>query len=93
MIEDKSTPQKYTEAIGGAAITGAVNDAVLIRDLPEGTHVRVRGGDVVEITANPRDGGWLFVKVLESDNPTKVGADDMVFCVDVIDVVKNAAAK
>lgn len=89
MTDQESAPQKYTEAVGGAAITGAVNDAVWIRDLPEGTHVRIRGGDIVEITANPRDGGWLFVKVLESSDPAKVGSDDMAFCVDVIDVVKH----
>ena len=89
MTEHESTPKKYTETLGGSAITGAANDAVLIRDLPEGTHVRIRGGDVVEITANPRDGGWLFVTVLESSDPSKIGADDMAFCIDVIDVVKH----
>ena len=89
MTNQEPAAQKYSEAIGGAAITGAANDAVLIRDLPEGTHVRIRGGDVVEITANPRDGGWLFVKVLESNDSSRIGADDMAFCIDVIDVVKH----
>ncbi|HUY06140.1 MAG TPA: hypothetical protein VMU99_02620 [Acidimicrobiales bacterium] len=89
MTDHEGTPKKYTEELVGSPITAAPNDAVLIRDLPEGTQVRIRGGDVVEITANPRDGGWLFVKVLESDDFTKIGSDDMAFCVDVIDVVKQ----
>lgn len=89
MANDESSKEKYTEEVVGSAITAAPNDAVLIRDLPEGTQVRLRSGQVVEITANPRDGGWLFVKVLESDDPSQVGGDDMAFCVDVIDVVKH----
>ncbi len=89
MTDQEPIAKKYSEAVGGAAITGAVNDAVLIRDLPEGTHVRIRSGDIVEITANPRDGGWLFVKVLESSDSSRIGTDDMAFCVDVIDVVRH----
>ncbi len=89
MTDQMPGDRKYSEAIGGAAITGAATDAVLIRDLPEGTHVRIRNGDIVEITANPRDGGWLFVKVLESSETSRIGADDMAFCIDVIDVIKH----
>lgn len=89
MAENEQAPKKYTEGVVGSPITAAPNDAVLIRDLPEGTQVRLRNGQVVEITANPRDGGWLFVKILESDDSTQVGNDDMAFCVDVIDVVKH----
>lgn len=90
MADDESTPKKYTEEVIGSPVTAAPNDAVMIRDLPEGTHVRLRNGQVGEITANPRDGGWLFLKILESEsNPAAVGTDDMAFCTDVIDVVKH----
>ena len=82
---------KYTEAVVGSPITAAPNDAVMITDLPEGTQVRLRNGNIVEITANPRDGGWIFVKIVENANdPNTVGDEDMSFCVDVIDVVKRA---
>lgn len=89
MPDNAPSPKKYTEEVIGSSITAAPNDAVLIRDLAEGTQVRLRNRQVVEITANPRDGGWLFVRVLESDDPTQIGNDDMAFCVDVIDVVKH----
>ena len=90
MTDDAPVQKKYTEEVVGSAVTAAPNDAVLIRELPEGTHVRLRNGQVAEITANPRDGGWLFVTIVESeDNPTAVGTDDMAFCTDVIDVVKH----
>jgi hypothetical protein len=82
--------KKYTEELIGSPITAAPNDAVMITDLAEGTHVRLRNGQVVEITANPRDGGWIFVKVIESEkDPSLVGNDDMAFCIDVVDVVKH----
>ena len=34
-----------------------INDTVGLRDLPEGTKVRLRNGAIAEVTANPRDGG------------------------------------
>lgn len=89
MMAEETDEEKYTEVVG-SAVTAAPNDAVLIRELPEGTVVRLRNGQVVEITANPRDGGWIFVKVLESpEDPSKVDTDDMAFCVDVVEVVKR----
>jgi hypothetical protein len=66
---------------------GSVNDALLIREMPEGTKLRLRNGSVCEITGNPRDGGWLFVKVLEHEDAAKVGTEDMVYCIDVVAVV------
>ena len=58
---------------------------VSLQDLPVGSKVRMRGGVIAEVTANPRDGGWLFIRFLEyPSDPSKVGADDMVFCADVI---------
>jgi hypothetical protein len=66
----------------------SINDTVIIRDLPVGTKVRLRSKAIAEVTANPRDGGWLFVKFMEfPDSPGRVGEDDMVFCTDVLSVV------
>jgi hypothetical protein len=63
--------------------------AVMLQDLPVGTKVRLRSDAVAEVTANPRDGGWIFVRYVESSkDPSKVGEDDMVFCSDVVAVVE-----
>jgi hypothetical protein len=66
----------------------SVNDAVMLSDLAEGTKVRLRSGAIAEVTANPRDGGWIFIRVLEHpSDPSKIGEEDMAFCTDVISVV------
>ncbi|HEX3245489.1 MAG TPA: hypothetical protein VHX16_08790 [Chloroflexota bacterium] len=65
-----------------------INDTVILRNLPVGTKVSIRGGAVAEVTANPEDGGWIYVKYLESpSNPSKVGEEELVFCTDVLKVV------
>ena len=64
------------------------NDTVSLKDIPEGSKVRLRRGAIAEVTANPRDGGWLFIRFLEHpDDPSKVGEDDMAFCTDVLAIV------
>ncbi len=64
------------------------SDTVALRDIPEGTKVRLRNGAIAEVTANPRDGGWIFIRFVEfPDEPSRVGEDDMAFCTDVIAVV------
>jgi len=61
---------------------------VALQDVPEGTKVRLANGVIAEVTANPRDGGWLFIQYVEfPDDPSRVGEDDMVFCADVLAVV------
>jgi len=45
------------------------------RNLPEGTKISLNNGAVGEITANPRDGGWLLVKFQEHPDPAKVGEE------------------
>ena len=64
------------------------DDFVSLQDVPEGTKVKMAGGVIAEVTANPRDGGWLFIKFVEyPENPSRIGEDDMVFCADVLGVV------
>ncbi len=64
------------------------NDTVALQDIPEGSKVRLRSGAIAEVTANPRDGGWLFIRFIEHpDDPSKVGEDDMAFCTDVLAIV------
>ena len=63
-------------------------DDVALQDVPEGTKVRLSNGVIAEVTANPRDGGWLFIRYVEyPEDPTRVGEDDMVFCADMLAVV------
>ena len=64
------------------------DDFVSLQEVPEGTNVKLADGVIAEVTANPRDGGWLFIKFVEyPDDPSRVGEDDMVFCTDVLGVV------
>lgn len=66
-------------------LTSSVNDSILIRDLPEGSVIKLRNGATAEVTGNPRDGGWLFIKILDfPEDPSRVGSDDMAFCIDVV---------
>jgi hypothetical protein len=65
-----------------------INDTVILRNLPVGTKLGLRSGAVAEVTANPEDGGWIYVKFLESPaDPSKVGEEELVFCTDVVKVV------
>ena len=64
------------------------NDTVDLQYIPEGAKVRLRNGAIAEVTANPRDGGWIFIRFLEyPDDPSRVGEEDMAFCTDVMAVV------
>src|SRR5439155_23446642 len=57
----------------------SINDALMIQDLAEGTRVRLRAGGFAEVTANPRDGQWVYVRFLEYPrDPSRVGEEDLV---------------
>ena len=63
-------------------------DTVALQDVPEGAKVMLRNGPIAEVTGNPRDGGWLFIRLVEyADDPSKIGEEDMVFCTDVVAIV------
>ena len=65
-----------------------IDDTVILRDLPVGTRVKLRNGAIAEVTANPQDGAWIFIRVVESPgDPSKADTEDMVFCTEVIAVV------
>jgi len=73
---------------GSSEDVSNVNDTLALQDIPEGTKVRLRSGAIAEVTANPRDGGWLFIRFIDHpDDPSKVGEDDMAFCTDVLAIV------
>lgn len=61
---------------------------VALQDLPVGSKVRLRNGAIAEVTENPRDGGWIFIRFVEHpEDPSRTGEDDMAFCDDVVAVV------
>jgi hypothetical protein len=64
-------------------------DPTMVRGLPVGSVVTVRDGATAVVTGNPGDGGWLLVTVVECpDDPSRVGTDDMVFCIDVVNIIR-----
>ena len=59
-------------------------DIVNLIELEPGQRVRLHNGATAEVVSNPRDGVWLFVRYLSHpDDPSQVGAEDMVFAQDV----------
>ena len=54
----------------------SIHDAEMVQDLPEGINVKLRNGAIAEVTANPRDGGWIFVRYVEfAQDPSLAGTD------------------
>ena len=73
----------YLELVDNRRRSGKVRQRPI-----EPGRVRLRNGAIAEVTANPRDGGWLFIRFIEHpEDPSKVGEDDMAFCTDVVAVV------
>ncbi len=64
---------------------GDANDALMFRDLPVGTTVRLRNGSTGVVTGNPGDGAWLFLRILGTA-PDEPDEEQMVFCVDVVGI-------
>jgi hypothetical protein len=79
-MTDGNTPPRAEDQMN-------IDDTVILRDLAVGTVVRLRGGATAEITANPQDGAWIFIRFLQDPkDPTKAGTEDMAFCTEVIGV-------
>jgi hypothetical protein len=56
--------------------------AVMIQHLEPGTRLKLVDGREAEVTTNPRDGSWLFVRF--SDD----GDEELVFVNDVLETVE-----
>jgi hypothetical protein len=56
-------------------------------DLPEGTKVTLTDGAVGNVTANPRDGGFIMVKYSDHPNASMVGTEELVFFNQVVTAV------
>jgi hypothetical protein len=53
------------------------------RELPVGTRLQLKSGATAVVIANPADGAWLLVRILESDDGSAIGSEEMVFFTDV----------
>jgi hypothetical protein len=79
----ESKPPSYSERMNPDV--GNINDTVMFQHLPVGTRLKLRDGAIGEITGNPGDGGWLFVKIVESpERPSRIGEEEMAFCTEVV---------
>lgn len=62
-----------------------------VLSLEPGTHVRLVGNAIAAVVANPQDGIWLLLRYLASpNNPDQVGAEEMVFAEDLLEVLKTS---
>jgi hypothetical protein len=79
VAEDKTSSRFRTPA-GGP----------LLREVPEGTKLLLKDQSVVEIIANPGNGGWVQVRYLESATGTPaVGDEEWLFFTDVKDFAQE----
>ncbi len=65
-------------------------DIVNLFEVEPGQKVRLHSDATAEVVSNPRDGVWLFVRYLtNSDDPSVVGEEDMVFAQDVVELLTD----
>jgi len=64
-----------------------IDDTVILRELPVGAKVKLRSGAIGEVTANPADGAWVFLRYLTSPDPAQVGTEGNAFATEVVGVV------
>jgi biphenyl 2,3-dioxygenase subunit beta len=79
MPVDKSAPRAEDEM--------NIDDTVILRELPVGARVKLRSGAIGEVTANPADGAWVFLRYLTSPDPAQVGTEGNAFATEVVGVV------
>jgi len=64
-----------------------MSSAINVRTIQVGRRVTLANGAEVEVVSNPQDGVWLFGRYLTSDDPSLVGAEEMIFAQDVVSVL------
>ena len=65
--------------------------ALELAALEPGTRIRLKDHVVAEVTTNPRDGMWVFGRVVESSDPGRVGSEDMICLYDIAAVIGSSA--
>ena len=57
---------------------------IFIRDIPDGSKLKLTNGAIVEIVKNANNGGWVFARYLEHpEEPELIGTEDWVFFAEV----------
>ena len=57
-----------------------------VRLLEPGTRVALADGSTAEIVSNPKDGIWVFARYLSTSDASRVGAEEMVFAQDIVEI-------
>jgi hypothetical protein len=71
-----------TQQSGQFKVTKRIRGAeIMLQDLPVGARLVLRNGSQVEIVENPRDGQWIFVKPVGSDQEP-----ELVFAAEVAEL-------
>lgn len=61
---------------------------IMLQELALGAMVKLRGDATAEVTGNPKDGSWLFVRYLSRpDDPSQEGTEGLVFADEVLDTL------
>jgi hypothetical protein len=64
---------------------------VMLQNLPVGAKVRLRKNVLAEVTGNPKDGSWIFVKYLtHPEDPAQEGTEGLAFADEVLEEVQPA---
>ena len=70
-----------TEQSKSKGLPRTVGAEIMLQDLPLGTRLVLRGGAEVEVVENPRDGQWVFVRPVGSDEEA-----ELVFAAEVTEM-------
>lgn len=58
---------------------------VMLQNLRVGAKLTLRGNVTAEVTGNPEDGSWIFVRYLvHPQDPSKEGSEALAFADDVL---------
>lgn len=58
---------------------------VMLQELPVGAKVSLRHGITAEVTGNPKDGSWIFVRYLSCpEDPSQEGTEALAFADEVL---------
>lgn len=59
---------------------------VMLQNLAVGAKVKLRNNVTAEVTGNPKDGSWIFVKYLtHPEDPSQEGQEGLAFADEVLD--------
>jgi hypothetical protein len=59
---------------------------VMLQNLAVGAKVKLKGDITAEVTGNPKDGSWIYVRYLSHPkDPSQEGAEELAFADDVLE--------